>query len=54
MLKQLLGPLISQVLEDTSLKINVNPVEVSGAFCRGVVVSVSGCILCPFRSDSDY
>ena len=28
MLKQLLGPLVSQILDDASLKINVNPVEV--------------------------
>jgi hypothetical protein len=29
MLKQLLGPLITQVLQDSTLKINVNPIEVS-------------------------
>jgi hypothetical protein len=43
MLKQLLGPLITQVLQDSTLKINVNPIEVSKP--RSEVTLGSGSLL---------
>jgi hypothetical protein len=44
-LKQLLGPLINQVLDDAGLKINVNPVEV-GQPSYIPVQSVKCCAFC--------